>query len=379
MIYELSRAIGVVHDLDKLLHKVLAALFHFVAADRGVVLLQQEDATLKAAASYRRDGSLAPIRVSSTIVGHVIREKKSVLTQDAAGDFASGVNDGRSMVLNRIASAIVVPLLHEEELFGVVWLDSELVAQFREKDLQLVTAVASQAAMFIANLMLSKKIEREIVTRERFSRLLSPNVAEQVIAGKLDVRKGGVYVRSCTVFNSDIRGFTRMSEGISAETMVDLLNEYFETMVDVIFRYEGTLDKFMGDGIMAFWGAPVGHDDDPVRAVSCAMEQMEALARFNSDRVSRGLFHFEHFEIGIGIHTGPLVSGYVGSSKALGYTVIGDTANTSARLCSIAQAGQVVVSEQTAELLGGRFPLDELPPAQLKGKERPIRIFTVRR
>jgi adenylate cyclase len=375
MIYELSRAIGLVHDLDKLMRKILQALFHFVPADRGVILMIQPDSTLKAAANYRRDGSNAPIRVSKTILGHVIKEKKGVLTQDAAQDFGS-MNDGRSMMLNRISSAIVVPLLHEDDLLGALWLDSEMLNQFTQKDLELVQAVASQAAMFIANALLTTQIEKEIITRERFSRLLSPNVAEQVIAGKLDVRQGGVYVKECTVFNSDIRGFTHMSEGIPAEVMIDVLNEYFEVMVEVIFRHEGTLDKFMGDGIMAFWGAPVAHADGPLRAVRCAVEQMDALARFNRDRQTRGV---APFDIGIGIHTGPLVSGYVGSSKALGYTVIGDTANTSARICSIAAPGQIVVSEQTAEHIRGQFRLEELPPAVLKGKERPLRLFNVKR
>jgi adenylate cyclase len=374
MIYELSRAIGVVHDLDKLMRKILGALFHFVPADRGVILLIQPDSTLKAAASHRRDGSSAPIKVSSTIIGHVIREKKGVLTQDAAQDFGSA-NDGRSMMLNRISSAIVVPLVQEDELLGAVWLDSEMLNQFKQKDLELVQAVAGQAAMFIANALLSKQVEKEILTRERFSRLLSPNVAEQVISGKLDIKQGGVHVRECSVFNSDIRGFTRMAEGMPPDVLLDMLNEYFEVMVEIVFRYEGTLDKFMGDGIMAFWGAPVAHPDNAARAVRTAVEQMDALARFNRDRQVRGA---PAFEMGIGIHTGPLVSGYVGSSKALGYTVIGDTANTSARLCSIAAPGQIVISSETADLIGGQFRLEELPPAQLKGKERPMRIFNVR-
>jgi adenylate cyclase len=372
--WELSRDIGLERDLDKLLEKILLALFKFVNADRGVILMREADGTLQPRVARRRDGSDAPIQVSSTILNHVIRERASVLTHDASMDFAS--SKGKSMILNRISSAIVVPLLHETEVLGAVWLDSESLAQFQQKDLELITAVGNQAAMFIENIQLGKKIEKEIVTRERFSRLLSPNVAEQVISGKLEVKLGGQLVRECTVFNSDIRGFTRMSEGASAESMVELLNEYFEQMVETIFKYEGTLDKFMGDGIMAFWGAPVNQPDDAIRSVSCALDQMEALGRFNRRRLDQ---QQPPLAIGMGLHTGPLVAGYVGSSKALSYTVIGDTANTSARLCGVALAGQIIITESTMARLGNRFEVEELPATHLKGKEKPVRIFNVKR
>ena len=252
-----------------------------------------------------------------------MKERAAVLTHDAAMDFAA--SKGKSMILNRISSAIVVPLLHNDEILGVLWLDSETLAQFQRKDLELVTAIVNQAAMFIEINILAKKIEHEIVTRERFSRLLSPNVAERVISGQLEIKKGGDLVRECTVFNSDIRGFTRMSEKTEPQIIVDMLNEYFEQMVEMIFKYEGTLDKFMGDGIMALWGAPVAHPDDAGRSVQCALEQMKVLGEFN-----RAVWRVNQppLAIGIGIHTGPLVAGYIGSSKALSYTVVGDTANT---------------------------------------------------
>jgi adenylate cyclase len=167
-----------------------------------------------------------------------------------------------------------------------------------------------------------------------------------------------------------------MSEGAAPEAMIDMLNEYFEMMVETIFKYEGTLDKFMGDGIMALWGAPAHHNDDAVLSVKSSLEQMERLGQFNRARIERNQMPLA---IGIGIHTGPLVAGYVGSSKALSYTVIGDTANTSARLCGIALAGQIIVSEATLAKLGNRFEVDELPPANLKGKEKPLRIYNVKR
>jgi len=370
--HELSREIALERDLPRLLDKILLTIFKFIRADRGAIFLMTPQGELVPAATRRRDGADQPIPVSSTILNHVIKERATVLTHDAAMDFAA--SKGKSMILNRISSAIVAPLLHNDEILGVLWLDSESLAQFQQKDMEIATAIAAQAAMFIEINILGKKIEQEIVNRERFSRLLSPNVAERVLSGELEVKKGGQLVTECTVFNSDIRGFTGMSEGAPPESIVEMLNEYFELMVETLFKYEGTLDKFMGDGIMALWGAPVAHADDAVLSVACALEQLAVLESFNDSRQARNL---PKLAIGIGIHTGPVVAGYIGSSKALSYTVIGDTANTSARLCGVAQAGQLLVSEQTLARLNGRFAVKELAPAQLKGKEKPFRIFNI--
>ncbi len=372
--HELSREIALERDLPSMLNKILQTIFRFVKADRGVIFLMDERRQLVPGASLRRDGTDSPIPVSSTIMNHVIKERATVLTHDAAMDFAA--SKGRSMILNRISSAIVAPLMHNDEILGVLWLDSETLAQFQHKDLEIVTSIAAQAGMFIEINILGKKVEAEIVNRERFSRLLSPNVAEKVMAGELEVKKGGALVPECTVFNSDIRGFTSMSEKASPEVIVEMLNDYFEQMVETLFKYEGTLDKFMGDGIMALWGAPVAHPDDALRCVSCALEQMDVLGAFNRQRVEKDR---PPLAVGIGIHTGPLVAGYIGSSKALSYTVIGDTANTSARLCGIAAAGQILVSETTLARLGGKFEFEELPPAPLKNKEKPFKVFNIKR
>jgi adenylate cyclase len=371
--HELSREICMERDLTSLLNKILISMFKFVRADRGCIFLKDKDELLPGA-SLRRDGTDAPITVSSTIMNHVVKERATVLTHDAAMDFAG--SKGKSMILNRISSAIVAPLLHNDDILGVLWLDSETLAQFQQKDLEMVTAIAAQAAMFIEINILGRKIEQEIVTRERFSRLLSPNVAAKVLSGEMIVQRGGQLVEECTVFNSDIRGFTRMSESADPAFLVEILNDYFEQMVETIFKYDGTLDKFMGDGIMALWGAPVVVEDDPIRCVQCAIEQMEVLDVMNGQLLARNL---EPLAIGIGVHTGQLVAGYIGSSKALSYTVIGDTANTSARLCGVAAGGQIIVSEATLARLGNRFTYEELPPAHLKGKEKPFKMFQILR
>jgi adenylate cyclase len=369
--YELSRKIADERDTGKLLEKILQSIFQFIPAQRGVIYLRDETGKLAPAAHHRNDGSNDPISVSSTILKKVVEERTAVLTHDAAMDFAA--SKGKSMILNQIQSAIVAPMLYQDEVLGVLWLDSKSLAQFQPKDLQLLTGVANQAAMFIEINMLGKKIEEELVNRERLSRLLSPNIAERVISGELDVKPGGARTE-CTVFNSDIRGFTSMSERTPPEEIVEMLNSYFEQMVDTIFKFEGTLDKFMGDGIMALWGAPMAHPDDAERAVECALVQTEVLGRFNRARLLKDK---APLGVGLGIHTGPVVAGYIGSSKALSYTVIGDVANTSARLCARALAGQIVVSESTFVRLGQRFECEELPPVRLKGKDQPMRVYNV--
>ncbi len=371
--HELSREIAAERDTEQLLRKILLSMLKFTKADRGVIFLANERGEFEPRSWEWRDGRNEPLRVSSTILNHVVEKQAAVLTSDAANFDKNRKND--SVILNRIGSAIVAPLLHHNEVLGVAWLDSETLGQFKPKDLEIVVAICAQAAMFIEIAALGRKVQNEVLTRERFSRLLSPNIAELVVRGQLEVKQGGTLVEA-TVFNSDIRGFTGMSEGKDPQVLVEMLNQYFERMVDTVFKFEGTLDKFMGDGIMAIWGAPVSHRDDPIRAVQSALAMGEVLGRFNRERMAVG---HDPLAIGIGIHTGPVVAGYIGSSKALSFTVIGDVANTSARICGVALAGQVVVSETTRDRLGTRFELEELPPARLKGKEHPVRIFNVLR
>jgi adenylate cyclase len=273
-----------------------------------------------------------------------------------------------------IRSSMAVPLLHSGELFGIMLLDSQVATNaFTEKDLQLFQNVANQAAIAIQNSLYARKLEQEAVTRERFQRLLSPQIAQQVIEGKVEIKKGGE-ARQTTVLFSDIRGFTAMSERSSPQVIVDMLNEYFELMVEVIFKYEGTLDKFVGDEIMALFGAPVSHPDDPARAVRTALEMVEVLGQLNETRRRRG---DPEIQIGIGINTGEVVAGYLGSSKALAYTVIGDTVNTGARLCSLAKAGQIIISQNTYEHVRDAFEVVELPPTHVKGKSEALKVYNV--
>lgn len=372
--YDLSRAIGVELDIDALLNKIIDRAFELLPADRGVVLLYNENGELapRCVRNKRRMAQAEQVHLSTTIINEVLRDKAAVLSSDASVD--SRFSGAHSIIMQGIRSSMAVPLLYGSEIFGIMLLDSQIAANaFTEKDLQLFQNVANQAAVAIQNSLYAKKLQQEALTRERFQRLLSPAIAEQVLNGKVEVAKGGE-LRDTTVLFSDIRGFTSMSESRAAQEVVDMLNEYFEQMVEIIFRYEGTLDKFVGDEIMALYGSPVTHADDPIRAVRTALDMLEVLGHWNVERQRRGKVPVQ---IGIGINTGEVVAGYLGSSKALEYTVIGDSVNTGSRLCSAAKAGQILVSEDTEKRLGGLFDLQEQPPMTLKGKMKPLRIYAV--
>lgn len=371
--FELTRAIAGELDVNKLLAKILATAFELLAADRGVVLMFDDKKQLQPRCVRTKRGETnEEVALSSTIINEVVQNRSAVLSSDALMD--SRFKGSHSIIMQGIRSSMAVPLIYSEELLGVMVLDSQVAANaFTDKDLQLTQAIANQAAVAIQNSLFAQKIEKEALTRERFQRLLSPAIAELVVSGEVEVQKGG-QARDTTVFFSDIRGFTAMSETRTAQEIVDMLNEYFEQMVEIIFKHEGTLDKFVGDEIMALFGAPVAHPDDAYRAVKVAVEQVQILEAWNLVRVAEGE---PPIHIGIGINTGSVVAGYLGSSKALEYTVIGDVVNTASRLCSVAKAGEIIISKSTYEQVKDYFNTEELSPTSVKGKANALQVYRV--
>jgi adenylate cyclase len=371
--YELQRAIGLELDLDRLLNRILELSFDFLPADRGVILLFDQDAELRPrAVRTRSEKPNEEIVLSNSIIREALKEKAAVLSSDAMID--SRFSGSHSIIMQGIRSSMAVPILHKGEMLGMMILDSQVATgAFGEKDLQILSNIASQVAYFMENMKLAQQVETEAINRQKFQRMMSPNLAEKVLAGELEVEKGGRSLDATVVF-ADIRGFTSMSENQDAQQIVEMLNEYFELAVDVVFKHEGTLDKFMGDEIMSIWGAPVQHNDDPVRAVTAGIEMQQMLVDFNQMREAEGA---DPIRIGIGISTGSVVAGYLGSSHTMEYSVIGDTVNIAARLCQLAKPGEVIISESTFHRVRDYFDVTALPPTHVKGKREPLRIFNV--
>ncbi len=218
-------------------------------------------------------------------------------------------------------------------------------------------------------------MRREALVLSNFQRYFSPNIA-QVIAQQQDAGRLPSEKRPVVIFFSDIRGFTPMSETMSPDNIATLLTEYFTEMVELVFEHGGTLDKFMGDAIMALWGAPMAHEDDADRAISCALDQLEALERLNTKWKEQGR---QELGIGIGINFGEVFVGNVGSDRRLEYTVIGDAVNTASRLCSSAGPNEILISEPFFGQLKRPPSVETLDPIQVKGKSKKVPVYRVKR
>ncbi len=375
--HELSR-IGITTDLSKLLQKTLDVVFSMFPADNAVIMLVDEETSQLVPHTVRHrhgdDREKQEILLSSTIVNSAIEDRASVLSSDAFLD--PRFSGAQSIIAQGIRAAMCVPLVAHDKVLGLMHLDSrERVGAFTEKDLQILKAIANQTATAIENARLVRQIEEETRTRGQLSRFLPPHVVEEMIQGRgKPIQKGGREVEASVVF-CDIRGFTSMSETAGGpQDIVDLLNEYFERLVEVVFNFHGVLDKFIGDAMMASWGAieDATQDDSVFNCVAAAIEFRDVIRELNVERTERGQ---APIDMGVGVNTGRLVAGYMGSRRRLEFTVIGDTVNTASRLCSLADADQVLISEATYGHVADRIEAKYLGTRQVKGKEQEVGVY----
>jgi adenylate cyclase len=209
-----------------------------------------------------------------------------------------------------------------------------------------------------------------------FSRFLDPRVVNDLVTNQRNLLTEGAKSREVTLLFSDIRGFTTLSESHTPEQVVDILNRYFTLQVDVVFRHHGTVDKFIGDCIMAFWGAPLADPDQAKNAVAAALEMAQVLLEF---RKGLGPELAEVFDVGIGIHTGPAVVGFMGSQNKLDYTAIGDAVNLASRIEGQTKGvARVLVSAATRERCGDAFDFVERGTYKVKGREQPVQLYEPR-
>jgi adenylate cyclase len=368
-----------VRPVEEVLQQVMDIVFDHIPADRGFLMLHDEGPEKKLVPmviQHRNPGAggEARISISKTIADRVLKDRVSILTSDAMVDPRFGAGD--SIRFHGIRSAMCAPLWNKDQVIGIIHVDSPMLTNcFTLNDLDLLTALANYAAVAVERARLNQKIVAEEKKRERLGRFLSPQVTSRILATSESQGSalGIPEVKEVSVLFADIVGFTSMSEKMSPAAVALVLNDYLSRMTDVIFKYEGTLDKYIGDAIMAVFGAPLDMPDHAVRAIHSGLEMQERLQEFNSERKEGPTIR-----IRIGINSGKVVAGEIGSINKKEYTVLGDTVNTASRLeSSVAKPGMVVVGENTFELAKEQFECRSLGKATLKGKEKEVAVYEV--
>ncbi|WP_291272505.1 adenylate/guanylate cyclase domain-containing protein [Geothrix sp.] len=359
----LLRAAG----LTELLESVMGLVTAQIPCQRGFILLADAGGELVPELVWEEQPGLHANPISRTIAHTAMKDRVAILTTDARMD--PRFSAGESIKIHGITSALCAPLIVEDQAFGVIYLETSLSkGGFKREDEHLLSAMANFAAVGIQR-------EREAKFRQRLERYHSPAVVDQILKSSQNKEAPALQAQRCqiSVLFADISGFTRMSEGMEPLVLAGILNRTFEAMTDQIFSRGGTLDKYIGDAIMAFFGAPSPDPDHARHAVEAATAMQQILQALNAARPEG----YPELKMRIGINSGEAFAGDIGCEKRMDYTVMGSTVNLASRLeSSVAKPGQIVVGPRTADLVG-RDRLRQLEGFALKGIEQEVRPFEV--
>lgn len=359
-----------VQSLDEMLKSILDLLFSTFQCERGAMGVLNADTSQIDVKCTRSVYPGDEFQLSQTVVREAVDSKNCILIQDARKDRYS---EAASLQQQQVRSAMCAPLYHDGKVNGLLYLDTrEEGFRFEDNDLEILAAVALFTAVGIEQIQLRHRIEQEQRARERLSRYSSPAVVDRL----LDMNNNLDLIpeeRDLSILFADLSGFTSMSETMTPTEVASFLNEVFERLTLAIFEEDGTVDKFIGDAIMAIFGAPVSQEDHALRAVRAATRMQQELDRYNLE-----VFGDHKIRMRIGVNSGPAVAGEIGSSKRRDYTVIGDTVNVASRLeSSVAKPHQVVIGERTYESVKDVITCEPLEPCSVKGKARPIQSYLV--
>jgi adenylate cyclase len=373
LLLDLSQRLSGELDLDRLLETIVHTAFEVLTIDRVAILLADpETGKLVNRTSRSRVGELPAQAVPRSIVDIVVAERVAVLTDNASADSRFS---GQSIMRQAVRSAMCTPLMSSaEHVLGILYVDSATATNsFSDEDLQFLIAFGGIAAAGIRTRLQSEELQEQAAVRGSFERYFAPAVAAEIARNAGATRLGGER-RPIAVLFSDVRGFTRLAEGMNPEALASLLSDYFTEMVEVVFEHGGTLDKFVGDALMALWGAPMAQEDAPDRAVRAAIAMQEALVHLNARWEAAGR---PTLKVGIGVNYGEAFVGNIGSNRRLEYTVLGDVVNVAARLCAEAGPGEILVAEGLRASTRGGWHYETLQSMELKGREERVQVYKV--
>jgi adenylate cyclase len=375
----LGRILIDAQTVDDVLQRLLDIAFEALPVDRGFILLS-DDATGELVCELARIKDRSELRpsvevpVSRTMLRAVMRERVALVTFDAQSD--QRLSGGESIRLHQIRAAMCAPLWSGERIIGVMQVDSPFqVGAFGERDLDFLTTLSNYAAVAVERIRYARQAEFERLVRTRLERYHSPAVIDEVLRQGDDETARRPKQAQATVLFADLVGFTTFCERSQPEDVSEILGAFLNLAVEAIFRAGGTLDKFIGDCVMAFFGAPVPQSDHAERGARAAIEIQRELTAWSAARQAQGL---PGFAARVALNSGPVVVGDIGSARRVDYTVLGTTVNVAARLeSSVARPGDVILGPETYRLLNGTIPTEALGEHQLKGLQQKITAYRV--
>jgi adenylate cyclase len=369
---EVGRTLVSTQTLPDILNRVVDMAFAAVPADRAFLMLRDSaDAALEARVLRQRDGKVpANATLSRAVVRRVMRERIAILATDATTDPGLAVTD--SILRFNIRSFMCAPLWSQDEVIGVLYVDSPKRSQFASGDLDTLTALANAAAIAIEQGRISGQLLEETKRRERLQRYHSPAVVSRIIHGHEGADSAPQAAeRDVTVMFCDLVGFTAMCEPLTPVQAAALLNAFLTRMTDIVFEYEGTLDKFLGDALLAVFGAPFDQPDHALKAVEAAIAMRKGLVDLN-------LQLDQKLQMRIAINTGVALTGDIGSPRRREFTVLGDVVNTASRIeDEIAKPGDIVISGPTYERVKKQIKVRSLGSKTLRGRAASSDFYAV--
>ncbi len=342
--YELGAALSTLESVEGVLTTVLEHLCRAIPhAQRGALLLQDERG-LTPRAFVPEDGKPS---FSLNLARQAMARRQAFIWRLNIGE---STEPFASVILHGTKCAMYAPLILKEEILGVVYVDNfETKSVFHDDDLRLLMAMASQAALFVKNQALQQELRRQEIVRSNLLRQFSPQVAgrlEKMLKETEQWQLGGSRAEPVTILVSDIRGFTALSAQMEPDEVVQMLNELFGVCIPIIFQHSGTVDKFVGDSILAVFGSPEPDEQQWVNAVRAALDMQRAILAQRGNWQER---HLPLYQVGIGIHTGAVLHGFIGATERMEYTVIGDTVNRATRYCDGAGPDEIIISPEVYE------------------------------
>ena len=371
LLYELARDLSSSLELDVVLLKVMDRVITLMRASRGFIVLVDP---ITGTMSVQMSGGEADpensglFLGSKTVIEQVVRTGQAVVSTDASLD--ARFKGQQSVILQNLRSIIAVPLVTKGRVIGAVYVDNPYrAAIFEEKDKEFLQAISDLAAIAIDN---ARQYEHSEFLRQLFELHVNKQVTDYVLARS---DRNTLFLpgerREVTMLNSDIAGFSTLSQTMEAQELVHFLNDYFSRMIEVVLTHGGNIDKFQGDGMLVVFGAPNPMKDHAAQALKAARGMVKAIDGLNRELVDAGK---PAISVGIGLDTGQVVAGHVGSERRLEFTLIGVPVNNSAYLSKVRPA-KVLMSETTRALMPEGFEVADYLPMLLKGAAIPQPIY----